>query len=73
MLLALSHLHKHHLVHLDVKTDNILLSLDEPTVYKLGDFGIVVSLDAKVVTCFIYPMRHIKQLKLNANIGYSEM
>jgi len=47
MLLAVKHLHKHHLVHLDIKTDNIFLTLDSPPMYKLGDFGIVISLDEK--------------------------
>ncbi|ODN00332.1 Membrane-associated tyrosine- and threonine-specific cdc2-inhibitory kinase [Orchesella cincta] len=45
MLFALQHLHTHHLVHMDLKPDNIFLTIDTPTIYKLGDFGIVVSLD----------------------------
>ncbi|CAG7833977.1 unnamed protein product [Allacma fusca] len=45
MLLALQHLHKHSLVHMDVKPDNIFLTRDVPPVYKLGDFGIVVCLE----------------------------
>lgn len=48
MLLALQHLHTHRLVHMDVKPENIFLTLDSPPIYKLGDFGIVVSLDDKV-------------------------
>lgn len=48
MLLALQHLHTHHLVHMDVKPDNIFLTIDTPTIYKLGDFGIVVCLEEKV-------------------------
>ncbi|CAL8129806.1 unnamed protein product [Orchesella dallaii] len=45
MLLALQHLHTHHLVHMDLKPDNIFLTMDSPTIFKLGDFGIVVCLE----------------------------
>ncbi|CAL8129797.1 unnamed protein product [Orchesella dallaii] len=45
MLLALQHLHTHHLVHMDLKPDNIFLTVGSPTIFKLGDFGIVVCLE----------------------------
>jgi membrane-associated tyrosine/threonine-specific cdc2-inhibitory kinase len=32
---------------MDVKPDNIFLTIDAPTIYKLGDFGIVVCLEEK--------------------------
>ena len=41
LLLAIQHLHDNDLIHLDVKPDNILLSMDG--VCKLGDFGLVVN------------------------------
>jgi wee1-like protein kinase len=40
MAAALRHLHQHGMVHLDVKPDNIYMSLDSGS-YKLGDFGLV--------------------------------
>jgi len=49
MLKALEHLHKHELVHMDVKPENIFLTRQTPLQYKLGDFGIVVSLKEKVM------------------------
>ncbi|XP_021955413.1 membrane-associated tyrosine- and threonine-specific cdc2-inhibitory kinase [Folsomia candida] len=45
MLYALQHLHKNLLVHMDVKPENIFLTIDTPTKYKLGDFGIIVCLN----------------------------
>lgn len=39
---AIKHLHDNDLIHLDVKPENILLSMDG--VCKLGDFGLVVNL-----------------------------
>jgi len=42
LLLAIQHLHDNDLIHLDVKPENILLSMDG--VCKLGDFGLVVNL-----------------------------
>jgi serine/threonine protein kinase len=33
---------------MDFKPDNIFLTMDSPPIYKLGDFGIVVSLEEKV-------------------------
>ena len=38
----MKHLHDHDLVHLDIKPDNIFISMDG--VCKLGDFGLVLSL-----------------------------
>jgi serine/threonine protein kinase len=38
MLLALEFIHKHDMIHLDIKPANILLKNDQ---YKLGDFGLV--------------------------------
>ncbi|CAL8071164.1 unnamed protein product [Orchesella dallaii] len=45
MLLALQHLHTHHLVHMGLKPDNIFLTINSPTIFKLGCFGIVVCLE----------------------------
>ena len=42
LLLAIQHLHDNDLIHLDVKPENILLSMDG--VCKLGDFGLVVNM-----------------------------
>ncbi|KAK4030399.1 membrane-associated tyrosine- and threonine-specific cdc2-inhibitory kinase isoform X2 [Daphnia magna] len=42
LLLAIQHLHDNDLIHMDVKPENILLSMDG--VCKLGDFGLVVNL-----------------------------
>lgn len=39
---AIQHLHDNDLIHMDVKPENILLSMDG--VCKLGDFGLVVNL-----------------------------
>ena len=39
---AIQHLHDNDLIHLDVKPENILLSMDG--VCKLGDFGLVVNM-----------------------------
>lgn len=38
MLLALDFIHRQHMVHLDIKPENIFLKNDQ---YKLGDFGLV--------------------------------
>ena len=42
MLLALQFIHKHNMVHLDIKPDNIFLKNDQ---YKLGDFGLVSAMN----------------------------
>lgn len=42
MLLALEFIHKHNMVHLDIKPDNIFLKNDQ---YKLGDFGLVSAMN----------------------------
>ncbi|CAB9506502.1 associated tyrosine- and threonine-specific cdc2-inhibitory kinase [Seminavis robusta] len=51
MLLALEFIHKHDMVHLDIKPQNIFVKNDTPPVnlFKLGDFGLVskVSQDKK--------------------------
>ncbi|CAN8004571.1 unnamed protein product, partial [Ixodes hexagonus] len=44
LLQGLKHLHDHNLIHLDVKPDNIFISNEG--LCKLGDFGLVVRLDA---------------------------
>ncbi|XP_075242931.1 uncharacterized protein LOC142337525 isoform X2 [Convolutriloba macropyga] len=49
MLHALRHLAQHKLIHLDIKPDNIFVTLSPsnqsriPTVYKLGDFGLMIN------------------------------
>jgi serine/threonine protein kinase len=43
MLLALDFIHRHNMVHLDIKPENIFLKNDQ---YKLGDFGLVTKLSA---------------------------
>ncbi len=45
MLHALNHLSKLKLIHMDVKPDNIFVSYESPCVYKLGDFGLMISCD----------------------------
>jgi len=57
MMFALQHLHKNLLVHMDVKPDNIFLTIDTPTRYKLGDFGIIVCLKEKVMRFFLCIVR----------------
>ena len=47
LLLAVQHLHRRHLVHMDIKPDNIFISFDG--VCKLGDFGLIIDLN-KVAT-----------------------
>ncbi|XP_037287620.2 membrane-associated tyrosine- and threonine-specific cdc2-inhibitory kinase isoform X2 [Rhipicephalus microplus] len=42
LLLGVKHLHDHHLVHLDIKPENIFISREG--YYKLGDFGLVLDL-----------------------------
>ncbi|XP_041365931.1 membrane-associated tyrosine- and threonine-specific cdc2-inhibitory kinase-like isoform X2 [Gigantopelta aegis] len=42
LLMAVKHLHDHNLVHMDIKPDNIFVSIDG--VCKLGDFGLVLDL-----------------------------
>lgn len=50
LLMALEHLHKHELVHLDIKPENIFITKGD--VCKLGDFGLVVDLTkVKITTC----------------------
>ena len=46
MASALSHVHDLGLAHLDVKPDNIYRSLNNPEVFKLGDFGLATLRDA---------------------------
>jgi wee1-like protein kinase len=43
MLLALEFIHKHDMVHLDIKPQNIFVKKDTPPllIFKLGDFGLV--------------------------------
>jgi wee1-like protein kinase len=43
ILLALDFIHRHNMVHLDIKPENIFLKNDQ---YKLGDFGLVTKLSA---------------------------
>lgn len=40
LLQGVSHLHKHHLVHMDIKPENIFIGYDG--LCKLGDFGLVI-------------------------------
>jgi wee1-like protein kinase len=44
MCLALAFLHRHHMVHLDIKPDNIFIKNDQ---FKLGDFGLASSISAR--------------------------
>ena len=37
---AMKHIHSQHILHRDVKTNNIFLSGPDPGIIKLGDFGI---------------------------------
>lgn len=41
---GLRHLHDQGMAHLDIKPDNIYMSVDEK-LYKVGDFGLVTRLD----------------------------
>ena len=43
ILMALQHLHRHNLIHLDVKPENIFFSSGD--ICKLGDFGLVIDLN----------------------------
>ena len=50
---AVKHLHDHNLVHMDIKPDNIFISVDG--VCKLGDFGLVLDMSkVKHKHIFIY-------------------
>lgn len=44
LLMAVSHLHDHDLIHLDIKPENIFISKG---ICKLGDFGLMVDLNQK--------------------------
>ena len=48
---AIKHLHDNDLIHMDVKPENILLSMDG--VCKLGDFGLVVNLKEVKISSLI--------------------
>uniref|UniRef100_A0A915BPH6 Membrane-associated tyrosine- and threonine-specific cdc2-inhibitory kinase n=3 Tax=Parascaris univalens TaxID=6257 RepID=A0A915BPH6_PARUN len=43
LVAAVNHLHSHHLLHLDIKPENIFISRDQ--VCKLGDFGLIFDLN----------------------------
>lgn len=45
ILTGLAHIHDHHYIHLDIKSDNILIGQDGR--YKIGDFGLLTKLDSK--------------------------
>jgi len=45
ILTGLAHIHDHQYIHLDIKSDNILIGQDGR--YKIGDFGLLTKLDSK--------------------------